>query len=244
MTDFKRYFKEMPILSSAYYKLQTLRYHVQRACGYVPHQIAETRDYWESRGEVYIEQAKSTYTDPDDPHFLSQSEIIEELRGIPWNSFLEVGCGFGRNLKNAEKFFPNRNIVGVDFSRSNLLNAVTYLYKVFDRIALIQADVFNLPFLKDSFDLIFTRGMLIHIHPKNIPLFMDQILNVGKKYFIFIEYITEHFTFKRRPLPIHVHNLSEICDQHGLIIEKSKPLDAFKHTNNSRPLSLIKAFKK
>jgi SAM-dependent methyltransferase len=70
---------------------------------------------------------------------------------------LDVGCGMGRYAEVATRW--GARVVGIDLSRA--VEAAARNLK--DREALVlQADVFSLPFAPESFDLIYSLGVLHH----------------------------------------------------------------------------------
>jgi SAM-dependent methyltransferase len=71
---------------------------------------------------------------------------------------LDVGCGMGRFAEVASSW--GARVVGVDLS-----DAVMAAHKNLggrSNVAIVQADVFNLPFKDESFDLIYSLGVLHH----------------------------------------------------------------------------------
>jgi len=117
---------------------------------------------------------------------ISQSleHIIKNTDGV--KKILEIGCGLGHNLellKNIGDF----SLTGVDIQDYALSNArIRY-----QDIDFIKADCINLPFEDDSFDLIFSRATLIHIHPEEIRRVAKEINRVTSKYIAGIEYYSE-----------------------------------------------------
>ena len=49
-------------------------------------------------------------------------------------------------------------------------------------INIIQGSAFDIPFKNEYFDLVFTSGLLIHIHPSNIREAMNEIYRCTKKF--------------------------------------------------------------
>lgn len=79
----------------------------------------------------------------------------EDLKG---KLVLDVGCGAGRFLDVASRW--GARVVGVDLSFA--VEASQQNLGERPNVAVIQADVFRLPFRKDTFDAIFSIGVLHH----------------------------------------------------------------------------------
>jgi SAM-dependent methyltransferase len=79
----------------------------------------------------------------------------EELRG---KLVLDVGCGAGRFLDVASRW--GANVIGIDLSFA--VEASQKNLGSRPNVTVIQADVFRLPFRKETFDAIFSIGVLHH----------------------------------------------------------------------------------
>jgi len=77
---------------------------------------------------------------------------------------LDLGCGSGRYLP----FLKGELIVGIDFSIGMLKHA-----KKFKNANFIQADIFNLPFKENTFDLIISMSIIGEHCPLNMKLLKE-----------------------------------------------------------------------
>ncbi len=85
----------------------------------------------------------------------------EELRG---QLMLDAGCGVGRYLAVAEEY--GAEVVGVDLSYS-VDQAMANVGRL-PRVNVVQADLMRLPFRSDTFDRVFSLGVLHHMpEPRN-----------------------------------------------------------------------------
>lgn len=102
-------------------------------------------------------------------------------------SVLEVGANLGTNLSKLKgKCYK---IYGVDINEEALKTAQSlYPFAHFQK-----GSAYNLPFEDDSFELVFTRGVLIHIPVKNDDRnkVLKEMLRVSSKYIVNIEYACE-----------------------------------------------------
>jgi len=79
----------------------------------------------------------------------------EELRG---KLVLDVGCGMGRFAEVASRW--GAKVVGIDLSQA--VEAAARNLKDRGTVSIFQADVFSLPFAPESFDFIYSIGVLHH----------------------------------------------------------------------------------
>ena len=88
-------------------------------------------------------------------HFLAKTALRpEDLKG---KLVLDVGCGMGRFAEVATRF--GARVVGVDLSAAAEVAAKNLADREFTAF---QADVFALPFAPESFDVIYSIGVLHH----------------------------------------------------------------------------------
>lgn len=87
---------------------------------------------------------------------------------------LDVGCGSGF----FSKYFIERNckVVSIDYSNE----ALKLTGKLNNKIMLIKGNILNLPLKEESFDFVFSDGLLEHYkNPKQILLEIKKILKSG-----------------------------------------------------------------
>lgn len=99
---------------------------------------------------------------------------------------LEVGANVGMNLCAIQRLLPAK-LCGVDPNWGALVT-LTQDQELKCRTSVCQGEALNLPFRDASFDLVFTRGVLIHIHPDNLIHACSEILRVSRKYILCAEY--------------------------------------------------------
>lgn len=100
-------------------------------------------------------------------------EVVSELAGNTKNKLvLDAGCGSGRFTS----FFINEgaNVISADTSKNMLKNLMEKNHNV----KAINANILNLPFKNNSFDLIICSEVLTHLHEYKRPLAeFKRILN-------------------------------------------------------------------
>jgi len=72
---------------------------------------------------------------------------------------LDAGCGFGRHIYHAAS--SGAEMVGVDFSQA--IDATRQNTKHLPNVHLVQADIYRLPFARETFDFIYSIGVLHHL---------------------------------------------------------------------------------
>ena len=108
------------------------------------------------------------------------------------NTFLECGCNIGRNIEQINRILPNAEPSIIEISEP-AFNFVCSRYKF--------AHAFNGAILEsffdnNSFDLVFTMGVLIHINPDQLLAHMEKMFRYSSKYILMGEY------FNRTPISI------------------------------------------
>jgi SAM-dependent methyltransferase len=93
----------------------------------------------------------------------------------------EVGCNVGNNLAHFPK---TARITGIDSNDTALAIARTR-YPYHD---IKSGDITKLPFPDDTFDLVFTRGVLIHMPQDTLKQSMMELLRITKKWIFNLEY--------------------------------------------------------
>lgn len=114
------------------------------------------------------------------------AKALVRTRGI--KTALELGCNCGLNLAALEYYDPSITKTGVDINTK----ALHTLSSMFDSLHLDQPIVhcasaanFDSP---DKYDLVFTKGLLIHIAPYQLPAVYDKMFSLSSKYILIAEY--------------------------------------------------------
>ena len=113
------------------------------------------------------------------------------------NSFLECGCNLGRNLEfiNAINPLASKSIIEISKTAFDIVTSAKQIKEAFNGSIMDSNFEFN------KFDLVFTMGVLIHIHPNELVKNMQKIFNYSKKYILVGEYFN--------PIPISIEYQGE-----------------------------------
>jgi pseudaminic acid biosynthesis-associated methylase len=106
------------------------------------------------------------------------------LARYPVHSVLEVGCNIGANLEWICGAIDPRAVCGIDINA----RALARLHQRFPRVLATWSTARALPFRNESFDLVFTAGVLIHQPEAVLPLVMREVIRCSRRYVLCLEY--------------------------------------------------------
>ncbi len=163
-----------------------------------------------------------------------QKVLLRYLRDISKNAkILEVGCGSGRFLEFLEKK-RYKNLYGIDSS-----NEMISIAKKRTKAKIMTGNAYKIPFANDSFDVVFSVHLLMHLSkPKKA---LDEMLRVAKDKVIIdmsnkqsISYLISKILKGYKP------RFSSISEIKGMIprgyITKYKPTYMFPMQGNLSPV--------
>jgi ubiquinone/menaquinone biosynthesis C-methylase UbiE len=104
-------------------------------------------------------------------------KVLVEIKKQKPANLLDIGCGEGQADKFFLEYHPNLKITGVDFDEQALKEARINC----PAMKIKKADIYHLPFVNKSFDLILCLEVLEHL--KNPQKAIKEIKRVGR-YFI------------------------------------------------------------
>ena len=149
----------------------------------------EQSEFW--KGEFGDEYTKRCSGDLDtyyqNQYGVTKTELNKEFfNDIPKKSpILECGCNHGWQLKLLKKE-GFQNLWGFEINRSALM-----LAREDKELNVVEGSILDVPFKEGFFDLVFTNGVLIHVHPNDLPKAMDEMYRLSKKYILCLEYYSE-----------------------------------------------------
>jgi pseudaminic acid biosynthesis-associated methylase len=113
------------------------------------------------------------------------------------SSLLECGCNIGRNLQFLDVVLPDasKSIIEISKPAFEIVTRQQRLAQAFNG-AILDSN-----FAAQSFDLVYTIGVLIHIHPDQLLSHMAKMFDYSRRYILMGEY------FNRTPvmLPYQGH---------------------------------------
>lgn len=107
------------------------------------------------------------------------SRLLERLNYIRHQpaSIIDIGCGTGRAVTALRKQYPAARLVSLDLAIS-MLQETRKRFRPWQKKRLVNADMEQMPFAQQSFDLLFSSLALQWVN--NLGQTLDQIQRVGK----------------------------------------------------------------
>ena len=163
--------------------------------------------YWQENDEYH---ARSPGDEEANYHFFRQSLANS---GLKYDcSILELGCGTGANLRALNRCYSYTKLTGLDLNQDALAKMPSYARAVNASVIDWEPD--------DEWDLVVTKGLLIHVAPDDLPRAYATILKAASRLVL----ICEYFSPQTRMIPYRGENdrlwardhAGELIDQHGL----------------------------
>lgn len=137
--------------------------------------------FWEGDfGKNYIERNKSKKLIKETDVFF---ERIFRKNKIKISSIIELGSNIGNNLNSLSKIFKTAKLNAVEINKK----ACYELKKRNPKVNVINESLISAD-IKSKFDLVLTKGVLIHINPKQLNKAYSQINKLSNKYILIAEY--------------------------------------------------------
>ncbi len=139
---------------------------------------------------------------------LAKSNSIETV--------LECGCNIGRNIKFLNDVLPEakKSIIEISETAFNFVKEEYQLQHLYNG-SILDSNI------KSKFDLVFTMGVLIHIHPDDLLKNIDKMMSYSNKYILVGEY------FNRTPVELEYQGQSNklFKRDYGSLIMDNYPVE-------------------
>jgi len=126
------------------------------------------------------------YTDDNKENI--QNEISKFIYfvclGLGAKKICEAGCNVGNNLSS---FPENFSVYGIDMNEYSLQKAE----EKYPNFVFNVEGISKTSFSDSFFDLVFTRGVLIHIHPDEVDKVLEEFLRISNRWIFNLEYFGE-----------------------------------------------------
>lgn len=98
-------------------------------------------------------------------------------------SIIELGANIGQNLKALSALFPKVQLSAVEINEK----AVGELRSLDCGLRVFHDSILNFK-TEETWDMSFTKGVLIHMDPQYLPLVYDTLFNCARRYILIAEY--------------------------------------------------------
>lgn len=153
---------------------------------------AITANQWRTLGQRSPRYLPSYWDDADDDARDTLGKrrsawLADLLEFRQVQSVMELGCAAGRNLYFLKQRDPALALYGVDISPEGISHARRYVRGEF-----VVGDLYDLGTVLGErvVDLIFTMGVLIHLHPQTLAGVIGEMRRHARKYLIFVEQVS------------------------------------------------------
>lgn len=141
--------------------------------------VTEQENFWAGDfGDHYIDRNSSPDLIASNTVFFAK--ILASTRGV--NSILELGANIGLNLAALRWLLPKARLSAVEINPK----AAEILRQRGD-VDVHQGSILEYK-LSDSYDFVFTSGVLIHIDPDHLPAVYDLMYSASHHYICIAEY--------------------------------------------------------
>lgn len=118
------------------------------------------------------------------------STILKELP--PLGSILECGANIGRNIGAMETLYPEAEKTAIEVSPA----PIKVLRERYPALNIDEGLIADSALSSESYELVFTIGVLIHVHPNHLDKTLRRMFDLSSKYIVIGEY------FNRTPVMI------------------------------------------
>jgi SAM-dependent methyltransferase len=134
--------------------------------------------YWDR-----VDESESDTVGKRRSQWLADLPPFREARSV-----LELGCGAGRNLYALQRRYPQMELYGIDISPEGIEHARRHVRGQF-----VTGDLYNFDTLLSGLeaDLIFTMGVLIHLHPGTLPALIAGLRRRARRNLVLVEQVSE-----------------------------------------------------
>jgi spore coat polysaccharide biosynthesis protein SpsF len=138
----------------------------------------EQESFWAGQfGTEYTDRNKGPQLHAGNLSFFSR--IVERIRGV--KSVLELGANRGMNLEALRTLMPGADLSGIEINPDAAQMLESAGFKAY-RSSILDFE------LDHPRDLVFTKGVLIHINPEALPGVYDLLHRAARRYVLVAEY--------------------------------------------------------
>ncbi len=145
-------------------------------------------DAW--KGDFGDDYTKRRHCDKDLVNRIGETlfRLLTNIGVGPSSSLLEVGSNMGYNLIGLALSGWKGKLYAVEPNQKAYRELLEHSKGLIEKV--YSADGSLLPFNDRSIDLVFTSGVLIHVHPERLKKVCSEIFRVSSQYILCMEYFS------------------------------------------------------
>jgi SAM-dependent methyltransferase len=152
--------------------------------------VAENYLYWQKSGGKWADeydQRKLTLPYYHLQEIMLAQYVTRHAERMGSYRVLEFGCGVGRHLRNLSRI-PGVDAHGFDQSHSMVSGCLRWTGQDWiDRHVTIGHPTQRLPFADNSFDLVYTSEVLVHVRPEDLDGVLRELVRVARGQVLHLE---------------------------------------------------------
>jgi pseudaminic acid biosynthesis-associated methylase len=139
----------------------------------------------DNQEEFWISQFGDEYTDRNNDFLIKNNINLFEkiLKKININSLFEIGCNRGLNLEAINNINKDISLYGLEINKKayDIIKEKKICKECFN----ISINDFN---ISEKYDLVLTKGVLIHLNPDKLDSIYQKMYDLSNKYILIAEY--------------------------------------------------------
>lgn len=142
---------------------------------------SEQEEFWTSEfGDNYIGRNRSHQLLASNLQFFAR--VLRAARSI--ESCLEFGANIGMNLRALKLLFPHCNLSAIEINQI----AAEELRRLLPGAEVFNGAIQDYAAVDASHELVFTKGVLIHLNPDALPETYEKMYRASRRYILIAEY--------------------------------------------------------
>jgi spore coat polysaccharide biosynthesis protein SpsF len=140
----------------------------------------EQENFWANEfGKDYVSRNNSESLHASNLSFFSNA--LRQTRNI--KNCIEIGANIGMNLKTLKLLFPSIDLHAIEINS----HAAKILADTIPTQNITNNSILNIE-IKEKWDLVLSKGVLIHINPDNLEDVYRKMYDLSRKYILIGEY--------------------------------------------------------